>query len=191
MKIKSLILTLSITAAHPTAHADANTLKMLSAMMMGGGLGAMITSCGGSSTGQGCQMGTMIAMLGGVGLLFGMQQDKPKEVRCYTDATGMQKVILYGNAGQQTTFVQPAPGQTVIYPSTNLPPAYAQNLSGQVVQLCQQPQLLSNVNAALVAPAGTYAMPTQLQPTNPVGVGTPAVILPRSVASDPWAARAN
>jgi hypothetical protein len=138
-------------------------------------------------------MGTMLAMMGGIGLLFGMQDDKPKEVRCYTDNTGMHKVVMYGNNGQQVPFVQPAPGQPISYPSTNLPPAYAQNLSGQVMQLCQQPQFIGTMNTAFAAPPGTYPMPTQLQPVNPIGAGTPVVvgapaILPRSVASEPWGA---
>ncbi len=194
MRIKSLILAASLASVNPAAHADSkDTLKMLSAVMMGGGLGAMITSCGKSSGTQGCQMGTMLAMMGGVGLLFGMQQEKPKEVRCYTDATGMQKVVMYGNNGQQVPFVQAAPGMPVAYPTTQLPPAYAQNLSGQVMQLCQQPQLLSTMNTAFIAPAPAPApavMPTQLYPVNSLNAGTPAIILPRSVAADPWA-RAN
>jgi len=188
MRFLSLILTTSLITLTPAAKADSkDTLKMLSAVMMGGGLGAMITTCGaGGTQAGGCQMGTLLTMLGGVGLLFGMKEDKPKEVRCYTDATGMQKVVMYGNGGQQTAFVQPAPGQPVVYPATQMPPQYAQNLSGQLVQLCRQPQLISNLNTALIAPPQQALMPA---PVN-LYPAPPAMVI-RSVASDPWAQPTN
>ena len=61
------------------------------------------------------------------------------------------------------------------------------------MQLCQQPQFIGTMNTAFAAPPGTYPVPAQLQPVNPVGAGTPVVvgapvILPRSVASEPWGA---
>ena len=69
-----------------------------------------------------------------------------------------RKAVMYGNSGQQTQFIQPALGQPVVCPQTNLPPAYAQNLSGQVMQLCGQPQLLLNVNAQLAVPQQPYVV---------------------------------
>jgi hypothetical protein len=199
MRFKSVILVMSLVFTAPAYANNGEMLKLLSAMMMGGGLGTMITSCGGSSGGgNSCQMGTLLAMMGGIGLLFGMDQNsKPSQVRCLTDATGRTQMMMYGSGGQPVTFVQPAPGAPIAYPSTNLPPAYAQNLSAQAMQICQQPQFIGTMNTAFAAPPGTYALPSQLQPvpvaappTTIVG-GSPVVILPRSVASEPWAARSN
>lgn len=204
MRLFKIIVAFSLsTSSISIVHAETNDMmKMLSPIMLGGGFGSMMASCGKPGGGQGCDMGMMLAMIGMMGMLAGMKQDeKPTEVKCIAQGPA-RTVVIYGGGGvPAATFSQPAPGQPVVYPSM-MPPQYASNLGGQMMGLCNQPMAISNINNALAMPNPPMWMPAAQQQVAyqpvpqppPVVVAPPGatVIVPASQrqpaqATNPWA----